>query len=121
MPHDLKKSVWDALEACRMIQEFTAGRTLASYQADTMRHLAVERLFTILGEAFKRIDEAAPSFRAQFPETGKIIGTRNRVMHDYDSVDDDILWLAVENQIPALVNKLAAWLDEITTRNAPQA
>ena len=112
MPHDIRKSAWDAVDACRQIQEFTDGKTLAEYLTDDMRRLAVERLFTILGEAFKRIDDVDPSFRDRFPETGKIIGTRNRVMHGYDTVDEDAIWIAVEKYVPALMEKLAAWLKE---------
>ena len=32
---------------------------------------------------------------------------RNRIIHGYDTVDDDIVWDAVQNHIPAL----RAWLE----------
>jgi len=45
-------------------------------------------------------------YRHQYPDMGKIIGMRNRIIHGYDSVDDAIVWDAVKNHIPALYNWL---------------
>jgi len=112
MPHDLKKSVWVAWDACRAIQEFTAGLTLEDYQADRLRRRAVERMFEILGEAFNRIGEVDPSFRGRFSEMGDAIGMRNRISHGYDRVSDEIVWLTAVESVPGLANKLAAWLDD---------
>jgi uncharacterized protein with HEPN domain len=112
MPHDVRKSVWDALNACRKLQEYTKGLTVEAYQADYMRRLATERLFTILGEAFNRINEVAPSLRVHFPEMGKFIRNRNHITHEYDFVDDKVVWLVAKQNVPALADKLAAWLAE---------
>jgi len=111
MPHDVRKSVWDALDACRKIQEFTQGHTLETYQRNLRDRSAVERQFEILGEAFCRIDEADPSFRDEhLPEMGKIIGMRNRIIHGYDVVSDVVVWDAVTHNVPPLINKLTLWL-----------
>ena len=112
MPHDLRKSVWDALNACKKIQSFTTGQTLEAYLADEMRCLAVERLFTILGEAFNRIDDVEPSFRDRFPEMGQIIGMRNLITHGYDRVNDEMIFDSIRENVPTLADKLAEWLDE---------
>ena len=111
MIYDVKKSVWDALEACRAIQEFTTGETLATYQADIKLRYAVERSFEIMGEAFNRIDAADPKFRDVLPEMGKIIGMKNRINHGYDRVDDTIVWVTLTTDVPILTAKLAAWLE----------
>ena len=110
MYHDIIQSVMDAVDACRALQEFTTGQTLESYRADRLRRLAVERLFEILGEAMNRVDEADPLFREYLPEMGKIIGTRNRIAHGYDRVEDMVIWDAVVTNIPDLMDKLTAWL-----------
>jgi len=111
MPHNLQKSVFDALNACRLIQEFTTGQTFETYQADIMRRSAVERQFEILGEAFNRIDDIDLLFRDHLPEMGKVIGMRNRITHGYDCVSDVIIWNAVQDYVPSLIDKLALWLD----------
>ena len=112
MRYDLRKSVWDAAEACRKIQAFTAGQTLETYLADERLRLAIERLFEILGEAFRRIEDVDPSFRASFSEMGDAIGMRNRLAHGYDRVDDEIVWITAGKPISCLANKLEAWLNE---------
>ena len=116
MPHEIKKSVWDAWNACRLIREFNAGQTLANYIENCLLRSAIERQFEILGEAFKRIDEVDLSFRGRFSEMGDAIGMRNRLSHGYDRVDDEIVWLTAQKQVPVLMAKLAAWLDENAKR-----
>ena len=112
MVYDLKKSVWDAWNACKTIQEYAAGYTWETYQADRIRRNAIERQFEILGEAFKRIDDAEPSFRECFDDVGVAIGMRNRLIHGYDRVNDVMVWDVVTENIPNLTTRLAAWLQE---------
>ena len=112
MPHDVRKSAWDALETCRKIQAFTAGQTLTAYRTDDMRRSAVERQFEILGEAFNRIDDVDPSFRDRFHEMRAAIGMRNRISHGYDRVDDYTVWDVAKEKVPSLAARLEAWLDE---------
>ena len=112
MPYDVRKSVWDAAEACRKIQEYTAEHTLETYRQNSRDIHAVERNLGILGEAFNRIDNADPSFRNRLPEMGEIIGMRNRLIHGYDVVNDVVVWRTVKENIPLLMAKLDAWLNE---------
>jgi len=114
MYHDIRKSVADAIGACKAIQEFTMGQTLATYRADYMRRCAVERQFEILGEAFNRIDDVDPSFRDRFSEMSHAIGMRNRIAHGYDRVNDVIIWDVAQEDIPLLMDKLVAWLSGST-------
>ena len=117
MLYDVRQSVMDALDACQKIQEITQGLTFETYQQNFRDRLAVERLFEILGEAFNRVDDADPSFRDKcLPEMGDVIGMRNRVIHGYDAVSDEIIWLAVTTRVPPLTDKLAAWLNGTTAK-----
>jgi len=112
MPYEVKQSVMDAMRVCQQIMNYTAGLTLEIYQGDCQLRHSVERAYEILGEAFKRIEKVDPSFRESFPEMGDIIGMRNRLIHGYDVVDDEVVWRTAEENIPALMEKLAAWLKE---------
>jgi len=112
MYHDIIQSVMDAVDACRMLQEFTANHTLETYQIDPLRRSAVGYQFATLGEALNRVDDADPSFRDHLPEMGKVIGMRNRMIHGYDRVDDSVVWDTVKNFVPDLQNKLATWLEK---------
>jgi uncharacterized protein with HEPN domain len=41
-----------------------------------------------------------------------MIGARNRLIHGYNSVDFDILWAIVKNDLPVLVAQLEKILEE---------
>ncbi len=102
MQPDARKYLLDALNACEAITEFTQQASLDDYSANLLLRSAVERQFEIMGEAFSQLDNIEPEYRHQYPDMGKIIGMRNRIIHGYDSVDDSIVWDAVKNHVPPL-------------------
>lgn len=67
-----------------------SNRNFFVYQENKMLRRAVEREFEIIGEAMNKLDKLNP----EFPITSKeqIIGLRNRVIHGYDKIDDEIVW-----------------------------
>ncbi|MEX2564324.1 MAG: HepT-like ribonuclease domain-containing protein [Cyclobacteriaceae bacterium] len=52
----------------------------------------------IIGEAANRILKKDKDFMLDNAE--KIIGTRNRIIHGYDNISDDLIWSVVINHIP---------------------
>jgi len=71
---------------------------------------AIERNIEIIGEAVNRIIKANPEF--PITNSRKIIDTRNRIIHGYDSVSEDIIWAIVvkelgnlEKEVDDLLNK----------------
>jgi uncharacterized protein with HEPN domain len=102
MKPEARQRLDDISEACQAIEHFAAGKRFADYQADEMLRAAVERKLEIIGEAFAKLEDAEPGLSEQFPDLRKIVGLRNRLIHGYDSVDDEIIWDVVENKIPGL-------------------
>ena len=79
------------------------------YQKDLRTKRAVERNIEIIGEAMNRI--LKQNNVIQITDSRKIIAVRNRIIHGYDSVSDDIIWGIVVKQLPILrieVEKLLA-------------
>ena len=67
---------------------------------DLRTRRAVERNIEIIGEALNRVivrDDTINITNAR-----KIIDTRNRIIHGYDSVSDEIIWGIIINHIPLL-------------------
>ena len=64
-----------------------------------------ERLLQILGEAASKISGA---LKERFPEVpwAKMMGMRHILVHDYFDVDTDILWSAVQQDLPALKKQI---------------
>jgi len=53
-----------------------------------------------------------PALVDQIPELRQIVGLRNRVIHSYDAVDDEIVWDIVQNKLPRLQDRVAELLGE---------
>jgi uncharacterized protein with HEPN domain len=102
----LKKRLLDALSACRAIQDFIAERSFGEYERNLMLRSAVERQFEIVGEALNQAETEESELIATIPELRRIVGLRNRIIHGYDSVDDQLLWQVVKTHVPTLAQQL---------------
>ena len=96
-----------ALEAVAM----TKGKTRADLDKDRQLNLAVVRLLEIIGEAASRIPKED---QARYTDISwsEIISLRNRLIHGYDTVDFDILWQIVSQDLPNLIESLRKALRE---------
>ena len=112
MSIELKKLLFDIAEACRAIQQFNPGGSLGEYSADRMRRAATERMFEIIGEAMMRIRELDAQRLTRIREAQAIIGFRNRLIHGYDAVDDEIVWRIIQEKLPLLLQEVQALLAE---------
>ncbi|MEW5718044.1 MAG: HepT-like ribonuclease domain-containing protein [Chloroflexota bacterium] len=111
MKTTLKKRLLDALNACRAIQSFVANRTFAEYERNLMLRSAVERQFEIIGEALSQAENDNPDLSTLIPDVRRIVGMRNRIIHGYDSVDDELLWQTIQSHIPPLAQRLTELLE----------
>jgi uncharacterized protein with HEPN domain len=110
---DIQKYLFDINEACELLIQFTAGNTFPDYSTDPMLRSAVERQFEIIGEALAQVLRLDPSLRSKISNTGRIIAFRNRLIHGYSSVADDIVWGILEANLPTLREEVAALMKEL--------
>ena len=103
--------VRDMLAACSKIGTYTAGMDQAAFVADDRTYDATLRNLEILGEAATHIPEFVRESHPEVPWRAAI-GTRNRLIHAYLGIDDDIIWSIVRDDIPALAPVLAALLEQ---------
>jgi uncharacterized protein with HEPN domain len=85
-------------------------KEFTTYKNDLRTRRAVERNVEIIGEALNRIISKDPTVSVS--NARKIIDTRNRIIHGYDSVSDEIIWSIVINHIPTLQAEISALLGE---------
>jgi uncharacterized protein with HEPN domain len=64
----------------------------------------------IIGEALSRI--ISKDINLHISNARKIVDTRNRIIHGYDSVSDEIIWGIVTNHVPILYTEIKALLGE---------
>jgi uncharacterized protein with HEPN domain len=91
MTDPFKKRLLEALEACEAIQEFTEARSFQEYERNLMLRSAIERQLEIVGEALGQAADEEKTLEEDIPAIPRIVSLRNRVIHGYDSVDDEIV------------------------------
>ena len=109
----LKKRLLDAQKAAETASGFCQGKALEQYRKDELLRSGVERQLEILGEALNRAMVEEPGLEKKIPEARRIVGIRNRIIHGYDTVDDEILW----NVVSSKLQPLAALLAELVAEN----
>lgn len=57
-----------------------------------------------------RILKKEPDF--QITNARKIVATRNRVIHGYDSVSEDVIWAIVDQELSKLEKEIDQLLDQ---------
>ena len=64
----------------------------------------------IIGEALSRILKRDETMIIS--NSRKIVDTRNRIIHGYDSVSDEVIWGIVVRHLPILQKEIDALLEE---------
>ncbi len=85
--------------------EISQGKNRQNLDKERLLNLALTRLLEMLGEAANRVPEET---RMKYPDLPwlQMIAARNRLIHGYDSVDFDILWAIIKNDMPILIARL---------------
>ena len=104
------KLLVDALGAMDSIAEFLEGVSFVEYAANKMLRSAVERQFEILGEACTRLAKLESSWIQSVTHLKLAIDLRNRIIHGYDSVDDEIVYFTAKEDLEGLRADLSALL-----------
>jgi uncharacterized protein with HEPN domain len=107
MPRSIELYLSDLLQASDDILEFTRGVDYAGYESNRLLRAGVERLFTIIGEAMRQLDQHHLAYLHGIIEARKIIDFRNILVHQYATVDDEEVWSAVQSKLPLLRNQVA--------------
>ncbi|MBC7689576.1 MAG: DUF86 domain-containing protein [Aquabacterium sp.] len=112
MVNDVKTWLYDILNAIMEIESFFNDSTkeFSKYQNDLRTKRAVERNIEIIGEALSRILKRDETIIIS--NSRKIIDTRNRIIHGYDSVSDDVIWGIVIRYLPILQTEIQILLGE---------
>ena len=101
----------DIRSAAQKAMGFVAGMTQEHFAADEKTAFAVVRALEILGEATKRIPQ---TICEQYPDVPwrSMSGIRDKLIHDYVSVNLEVVWKTVTEDLPPLVPMIQRILDE---------
>jgi len=114
---DIRDYLVDMNEAMQNIRMFTDDMTYEQFCSDTKTIYAVTRGFEILGEAAKHIDDDT---RLRYPciPWRMIAGMRDKLIHEYFGIALEIVWSAVQGDLPELQRDLAPVLEELVHNKA---
>ena len=108
---DVRKFLHDIKTASDLIEEFVRGKTIDDYLADPMLRSAVERQFEIIGEALNQSSRVDTGLLDRITDARRIVAFRNRLIHGYSSVSDEVVWGIVEASLPRLSAEVAALVE----------
>ena len=112
MDRKLKKYLEDIRLAIEDIESFLAQRPriYSVFLEDSMFRRAIEREIGIIGEAMNQVLKLDPNI--SITDARKIVGTRNYVIHAYDTLRPDMIWDIVINDIPILKEEVISLLEK---------
>lgn len=112
MEIEVKSWLFNILSAIEEIDSFFTDQpmTFEAYQNDVRTRRAVERNIEIIGEALNRVLSKQPAI--SISNARRIVDTRNRIIHGYDTVSDEIIWSIIITYLPDLRKEVNALLGE---------
>lgn len=112
MDNNSKTWLYDILSSINEIESYyiDTPKIFEIYQNDLKTKRAVERNIEIIGEAMNRILKLDSEI--VISNSRKIVDVRNRIIHGYDSVSDDVIWGIVIKNLPVLQKEVEELLGE---------
>ena len=110
MDDHAKKFLFDMLESIKSIDSYLSGkRIFADYLSNKMLRRAVEREFEIIGEAMTKLNQIEPEI--SITSKKQIVAMRNRVIHGYDKIDNEVVWGTIIRHLPLLQSEIENLLE----------
>jgi uncharacterized protein with HEPN domain len=101
----------DILDAAHSIQVFTAGVDEKRFCEDDLLQSGVIRKLEIIGEAAGRVSTEFVVDHPAIPWR-QMVSMRNRLIHEYTKVRMELVWQAVQADIPALVELITPLVED---------
>jgi len=109
MKREVKKYLFDIKNSINSIHEYLDGKhDFFEFQNNKLLRRGIEREIEIIGEAMNKILKLDDNI--EIKNARQIVDTRNWVIHNYDNVDDVIIWGIVINHLPKLLEEVEKFL-----------
>ncbi|MBP0048861.1 DUF86 domain-containing protein [Marinobacterium sp. AK62] len=95
----------DMLRFAGKAKAYTAGLTQEEFVENPLVYDATLRNLELIGEAATNIPDVVREKYSAIPWR-MVIATRNRLIHAYLGIDDDIVWSIIQDELPDLITKL---------------
>jgi uncharacterized protein with HEPN domain len=108
---DPKERLRDILEAIAAIDRYR-DRARSAFEQDELLQVWFLRQLQIIGEAARRLPEEIRNLAPDIP-WHKIIDMHNVLVHGYFAIDLDVVWDAVQRDVPLLKPAVEALLEKL--------
>lgn len=92
--------------------------TAGELEADPKTVYSVVRALEVVGEATKRVPDSVRKLDAEIPWK-EMAGMRDRLIHDYENVDVELLLKTVTDRIPVVEPRIRALLRRLSDEAEP--
>ncbi|AZI69606.1 HepT-like ribonuclease domain-containing protein [Cloacibacterium normanense] len=112
MDKEIQVWLFDILNSILEIESFVdfEETNFQDYSSDVKTKRAVERNLEIIGEAVNRISKKDENL--EITDKRKIISVRNKIIHGYDQVSDELIWSIITQYLPVLEKEVRQYLNE---------
>jgi uncharacterized protein with HEPN domain len=83
-------------------------RSFVNFENNMMLQQAVERNLEIIGEAVNSILKLYPDI--EITDARRMVDTRNKIIHSYDSIQPSQIWNIIINHLPLLKSEVQTLL-----------
>jgi len=97
--------VQDMLGFAENVITYSDGLSLEAFESTGLNYDATVRNLELIGEAAMHIPAEIREQYSSIPWR-QIIATRNRLIHGYLGIDNDILWSIIQDDVPLIINEL---------------
>ena len=107
----------DILQALDLISEYLDSKTLVDLANDIQLQDSVVRRLEVVGVAAGKVSQAVKQLHQEI-QWREIVDTRNRIAHNYDDIDIEVVWDIYEMDLPTLKSKLLTVLQELKSKES---
>ena len=96
--------VTDMICFAEKIVSYTEGMDQERFVPSGLNYDATVHNLILLGEAATHIPDHVRTFTSEI-DWRQIIGTRNRLVHGYVGINNDVVWDIIQDEIPVLIEQ----------------
>lgn len=97
--------VTDMIAFAEKVVLYTEGMDMEKFVASSINYDATVHNLILLGEAASHIPDRVRAF-ANEVDWKQIVATRNRLVHGYLGIKNEVVWDIIQNEIPVLIERL---------------
>ena len=99
--------VTDMIAFAEKVVLYTDGFDQENFVTSGLNYDATVHNLILLGEAATHIPERVRAFAGEI-DWKQIVATRNRLVHGYLGIKNDVVWDIIQNECPVLIEQLYA-------------